>query len=98
MAQEYSPHIRVNAIAPGFYLTEQNRFFLLLDTEGKRTPCGQAITSHTPAGRLGKPADWLASPASAFVTSAVVRWMAASPPGMAQLVSQQRVGENNNDR
>jgi NAD(P)-dependent dehydrogenase (short-subunit alcohol dehydrogenase family) len=77
MAQEYNPAIRVNAIAPGFFLTEQNRY-LLLDAEGKLTPRGQAIISHTPAGRLGEPADllgtllWLVSPASAFVTGAVI--------------------------
>lgn len=77
MAQEYSPRIRVNALAPGFFLTEQNRY-LLIDAEGKLTPRGQAIMSHTPAGRLGAPEDlagtllWLVSPASAFVTGIVV--------------------------
>jgi len=77
MAQEYSPHIRVNAIAPGFFLTEQNRY-LLIDADGNLTPRGQAIMSHTPAGRLGAPEDlvgtllWLVSPASAFVTGIVV--------------------------
>jgi NAD(P)-dependent dehydrogenase (short-subunit alcohol dehydrogenase family) len=77
MAQEYTPHIRVNALAPGFFLTEQNRY-LLLDAEGQMTPRGQAIISHTPAGRLGLPEDllgtllWLVSPASAFVTGVVV--------------------------
>ena len=77
MAQEYSPRIRVNAMAPGFFLTEQNRY-LLIDADGKLTPRGQAIISHTPAGRLGKPEDlvstllWLVSPASAFVTGIVV--------------------------
>jgi NAD(P)-dependent dehydrogenase (short-subunit alcohol dehydrogenase family) len=77
MAQEYTPHIRVNALAPGFFLTEQNRY-LLLDAEEQLTPRGQAIISHTPAGRLGMPEDllgtllWLVSPASAFVTGAVI--------------------------
>jgi NAD(P)-dependent dehydrogenase (short-subunit alcohol dehydrogenase family) len=77
MAQEYTPHIRVNALAPGFFLTEQNRY-LLLDAEGQMTPRGQAIVGHTPAGRLGLPEDllgtllWLVSPASAFVTGAVI--------------------------
>lgn len=77
MAQEYSPRIRVNALAPGFFLTEQNRY-LLIDADGKLTPRGQAIISHTPAGRLGAPEDlvgtllWLVSPASAFVTGIVV--------------------------
>src|SRR5260370_14195268 len=77
MAQEYSPHIRVNAIAPGFFLTEQNRY-LLIDADGNLTPRGQAIMSHTPACPLGAPEDlvgallWLVSPASAFVTGIVV--------------------------
>jgi NAD(P)-dependent dehydrogenase (short-subunit alcohol dehydrogenase family) len=77
MAQEYSPRIRVNALAPGFFLTEQNRY-LLIDADGKLTPRGQAIISHTPEGRLGAPEDlagtllWLVSPASAFVTGIVV--------------------------
>lgn len=77
LAQEYTPHIRVNALAPGFFLTEQNRY-LLLDAKGQMTPRGQAIVGHTPAGRLGVPEDllgtllWLVSPASAFVTGAVI--------------------------
>ena len=77
MAQEYSPAIRVNAIAPGFLLTEQNRY-LLLDAEGKLTPRGQEIVRQTPAGRLGEPADllgtllWLVNPASAFVIGVVI--------------------------
>jgi NAD(P)-dependent dehydrogenase (short-subunit alcohol dehydrogenase family) len=77
MAREYSPRIRVNALAPGFFLTEQNRY-LLVDAAGQMTPRGQAIVSHTPAGRLGVPGDlvgallWLVSPASEFVTGAVI--------------------------
>ncbi len=77
LAQEYSPRIRVNAIAPGFFLTRQNRY-LLLDEQGNLTPRGQAILAHTPMGRFGVPEDligtvvWLASPASAFVTGAVI--------------------------
>jgi NAD(P)-dependent dehydrogenase (short-subunit alcohol dehydrogenase family) len=78
MAQEYSPRIRVNAIAPGFFLTEQNRYLLTDAQSGAMTPRGQAILNHTPAARLGKPEDligtllWLVSPASAFVTGIVV--------------------------
>jgi NAD(P)-dependent dehydrogenase (short-subunit alcohol dehydrogenase family) len=77
MAQEYSPLIRVNAIAPGFFLTEQNHY-LLIDADGKMTPRGQTILNHTPMGRLGAPEDligtlfWLVSPASAFVTGTVI--------------------------
>jgi NAD(P)-dependent dehydrogenase (short-subunit alcohol dehydrogenase family) len=78
MAQEYSPKIRVNAIAPGFFLTRQNRFLLLDETTGELTDRGRAILEHTPAGRFGQPEDlfgavlWLLSPASAFVTGTVV--------------------------
>jgi NAD(P)-dependent dehydrogenase (short-subunit alcohol dehydrogenase family) len=78
MAQEYSPRIRVNAIAPGFFLTDQNRFLLTNEKTGKLTERGQAIIEHTPAGRFGDPKDilgtvvWLLSPASAFVTGIVV--------------------------
>jgi NAD(P)-dependent dehydrogenase (short-subunit alcohol dehydrogenase family) len=78
MAQEYSPHIRVNAIAPGFFLTQQNRFLLTDEQTGSLTPRGQAIISQTPMGRFGSPEDllgaalWLLSPASAFVTGTIV--------------------------
>ncbi len=78
MAQEYSPHIRVNAIAPGFFLTEQNRFLLTEGATGELTERGQTIITHTPMGRFGDPEDlvgtvlWLLSPASAFVTGIVV--------------------------
>lgn len=77
MAQEYSPDIRVNAIAPGFFLTEQNRF-LLTTPEGGLTPRGQTIQQHTPMGRFGAPEDlngaviWLLSPAARFVTGVVI--------------------------
>jgi NAD(P)-dependent dehydrogenase (short-subunit alcohol dehydrogenase family) len=77
MAQEYSPDIRVNAIAPGFFLTEQNRF-LLTDSAGTLTPRGRQILDHTPMRRFGTPDDllgttlWLVSPASAFVTGVVI--------------------------
>ncbi len=78
MAQEYSPDIRVNAIAPGFFLTEQNRFLLTDKESGELTPRGKTIISHTPMGRFGKPEDllgavlWLLSPASSFVTGTVI--------------------------
>ncbi len=77
MAQEYSPQIRVNAIAPGFFVGDQNRR-LLLKEDGSLTPRGQQIMTHTPLGRFGVPEDllgtliWLVSPASAFVTGIVV--------------------------
>jgi NAD(P)-dependent dehydrogenase (short-subunit alcohol dehydrogenase family) len=78
LAQEYSPHIRVNAIAPGFFLTEQNRFLLTDEATGALTARGQSIINHTPMGRFGAPDDllgtvlWLLSPASSFVTGIVV--------------------------
>jgi NAD(P)-dependent dehydrogenase (short-subunit alcohol dehydrogenase family) len=78
MAQEYSPNIRVNALAPGFFLTDQNRFLLTDEATGQLTPRGQSIINHTPMGRFGDPEDligtmmWLLSPASAFVTGIVV--------------------------
>jgi NAD(P)-dependent dehydrogenase (short-subunit alcohol dehydrogenase family) len=77
MAQEYSPDIRVNAIAPGFFVGEQNRR-LLLNEDGSLTARGQTILSHTPMARFGTPEDllgavlWLLSPASAFVTGVVI--------------------------
>lgn len=78
MAQEYSPRIRVNAIAPGFFLTMQNKFLLTDEATGELTARGKAIIDHTPMGRFGDPEDllgtvlWLLSPASAFVTGVVV--------------------------
>ena len=78
LAQEYSPRIRVNAIAPGFFLTEQNRFLLTDQDTGKLTGRGQSIIDHTPMRRFGEPEDllgavlWLLSPASGFVTGVVV--------------------------
>lgn len=78
MALEYTPAIRVNAIAPGFFMTEQNRYLLTDPTTGALTPRGQQILDHTPAQRFGVPEDllgtvlWLITPASAFVTGIVV--------------------------
>ena len=78
LAQEYSPRIRVNAIAPGFFLTEQNRFLLTDRESGDLTPRGKTILQHTPMGRFGHPEDligavlWLLSPAAAFVSGVVI--------------------------
>lgn len=78
LAQEYSPRIRVNAIAPGFFLTEQNRSLLTEKETGQLTARGRSIINHTPMGRFGEPEDllgavlWLLSPASAFVTGVLV--------------------------
>ncbi|MGE5314025.1 MAG: SDR family oxidoreductase [Acidobacteriota bacterium] len=78
MAQEYTPAIRVNAIAPGFFLTEQNRFLLTDKETGELTARGKKILDHTPMARFGVPEDligavlWLLSPASKFVTGIVL--------------------------
>jgi NAD(P)-dependent dehydrogenase (short-subunit alcohol dehydrogenase family) len=78
MAQEHSPRIRVNAIAPGFFLTAQNRYLLTEKETGELTARGRSIIDHTPMKRFGEPADllgavlWLLSPASAFVTGTVI--------------------------
>ena len=78
MAQEYSPAIRVNAIAPGFFLTNQNRFLLTDEHTGELTPRGELIIQHTPMGKFGDPEDlmgaliWLLSDASSFITGIIV--------------------------
>ena len=78
MAQEYTPNIRVNAIAPGFFLTDQNRFLLTDKATGELTARGKKILDHTPCGRFGVPEDllggmlWLLSPTSKFVTGIVL--------------------------
>ncbi len=78
MAKQYSPKIRVNAVAPGFFLTDQNRYLLTDKESGELTARGKAIIEHTPMARFGTPEDllgtvlWLMSPASAFVSGVVV--------------------------
>ncbi len=73
MARKYGEGIRVNAISPGYFLTEQNRT-LLTNPDGTYTARGQAAIDHTPYGRMGRPEEligtllWLCSDASAFVT------------------------------
>lgn len=73
MATKFGEGIRVNAIAPGYFLTEQNRT-LLTNPDGSYTARGQAAIRQTPFGRFGKPEEligtliWLCSDASAFVT------------------------------
>jgi NAD(P)-dependent dehydrogenase (short-subunit alcohol dehydrogenase family) len=77
LARSYGQGLRVNAIAPGFFIGEQNRN-LLLHEDGSPSQRGQTIIDHTPAGRFGEPEElggtliWLCSPASAFVTGIVV--------------------------
>jgi NAD(P)-dependent dehydrogenase (short-subunit alcohol dehydrogenase family) len=78
MATEYSSNIRVNAIAPGFLIGNQNRYLLLDEKTGGLTQRGQQIIDHTPMKRFGDPEDllgtvaWLLSDASKFVTGVVV--------------------------
>lgn len=77
VARAYGEGLRVNAIAPGFFLGEQNRT-LLVEQDGELTERGRQIVAHTPMGRFGEPDDligtlvWLASDASRFVTGTVV--------------------------
>lgn len=77
VAQEYNRNLRVNAIAPGFFLTEQNRF-LVTTRDGGLTDRGRTIVAHTPMGRFGDPDEligaciWLASDASKFVSGTVI--------------------------
>ncbi|HAA77893.1 TPA: D-mannonate oxidoreductase [Candidatus Latescibacteria bacterium] len=78
VAQEYTPKVRVNAVAPGFFVTDQNRYLLYDKETGGLTDRGKTVVDHTPMGRMGNPEDvagavcWLASPAAAFVTGIVV--------------------------
>jgi len=78
-AKEFAPHgIRVNAIAPGFFIGEQNRA-LLLNEDGSLTERGQSVIDHTPYGRFGEPEElmgtvlFLASDGAAgFVTGITI--------------------------
>jgi len=76
-AHKFGEGLRVNAIAPGFFIGDQNRAFLL-NEDGSLTARGEQIISNTPMGRFGVPDElvgttlWLASDASKFVTGVVV--------------------------
>jgi len=78
LSQNYSTKIRVNALAPGFFLTEQNRFLLTDEKTGEPTPRGRTIIGQTPMGRYGDPEElvgaviWLLSDAASFVHGAVI--------------------------
>ena len=77
MATKFGEGIRVNAIAPGFFIGEQNRA-LLLEPDGSLTARGKKIIEQTPMQRFGNPEDlggtliWLCSDASKFVTGIIV--------------------------
>jgi len=78
MSQNFSPKIRVNAIAPGFMLTEQNKFLLFNEKKNELTKRGKRIINFVPMARLGNPKEiigaalWLVSDAASFVTGAIV--------------------------
>ncbi len=78
MAQNYSKEIRVNAIAPGFILTQLNRYLLIDETTGESTERGHQILKTVPMARYGLPEEvvgaalWLLSDQSKFVTGAII--------------------------
>jgi NAD(P)-dependent dehydrogenase (short-subunit alcohol dehydrogenase family) len=77
LARRYGAGLRVNAVAPGFFVTEQNRA-VLLNSDGSHTARAQRIIAHTPMARFGRPEEligavqWLCSDAASFVTGAVI--------------------------
>ena len=78
MCQNYSKNIRVNAVAPGFFLTKQNRFLLINEKTEEPTPRGKTIINHIPMEKYGQPEEllgtvmWLLSDASKYVTGTIV--------------------------
>ncbi|MBC6995517.1 SDR family oxidoreductase [Neolewinella lacunae] len=78
LARRYAGRLRVNAIAPGFFIAEQNRH-LLLNPDGSPTARGQQVLDQTPMGRFGEPEElagallYLVSDAASFVTGTVLR-------------------------
>jgi len=77
LARRHGDRLRVNAIAPGFFVSEQNRA-VLLTPDGGYTDRAKSIISHTPMGRFGRPEElvgavhWLCSDAASFVTGTVI--------------------------
>ncbi|HHN47260.1 MAG TPA: SDR family oxidoreductase [Planctomycetes bacterium] len=76
--QNYSKKIRVNAVAPGFFVTAQNKFLLIDEKTGDLTPRGKTIIDHTPMGRFGVPEDlvttllWLLAKGSSLINGTVI--------------------------
>jgi NAD(P)-dependent dehydrogenase (short-subunit alcohol dehydrogenase family) len=77
LARRYGDGIRVNAVAPGFFLSTQNRG-VLLEPDGSHTERARSILAHTPMARFGRPEElvgcvqWLCSDAASFVTGVVI--------------------------
>ena len=77
LARKFGEGLRVNAIAPGFFIGEQNRA-LLLNPDGSHTERGKKIVEHTPAGRFGEAHEllstliWLVGPGASFINGIVV--------------------------
>lgn len=77
LSVKHGAGLRANAVAPGFFLGEQNRA-MLVNKDGSLTERGEKIVDHTPAGRFGEPEElvgtviWLCSPAARFVNGIVV--------------------------
>jgi NAD(P)-dependent dehydrogenase (short-subunit alcohol dehydrogenase family) len=77
LARKYGDGLRVNAVAPGFFVSEQNRA-VLINPDGSLTERARAIVKQTPMGRLGRPEElmgavhWLCSDAASFVTGVVI--------------------------
>ena len=77
LARRYGDRVRVNAIAPGFFISAQNRN-VLLNPDGSYTERSRTILGHTPRGRFGRPEElvgtvvWLCSDAATFVTGVVI--------------------------
>ncbi|MEO8561903.1 MAG: SDR family oxidoreductase [bacterium] len=77
LARRYGDGLRVNAIAPGFFVTEQNRKVMITE-DGSYTARAQRVITHTPMGRFGRPEEllgavrWLCSDDASFVTGAVI--------------------------
>src|SRR5258708_38047495 len=77
LARKHGDGVRVNAVAPGFFVTTQNASVLIKE-DGSYTERATQIVAHTPMGRFGRPAElvgcvqWLCSDAASFVTGAVI--------------------------